>query len=175
MVARRWTGAISVLVLATACGSLGGSGVRVTDRPVPGDGETRSEAVVTRVVDGDTIHVDLDGRDTTIRIIGIDTPEREGPYTHEECFGQEASRYTEEALDGRDIELEFDVERTDRFDRTLAYVWLNDTLFDERILRDGYAVLLTVPPNVRYVDRFTDAQAAARQAGAGLWGACPGG
>jgi micrococcal nuclease len=175
MMARRRAAAISVLVLATACGSLGGSGVRVTDRPVPGSGGPRSGAVVTRIVDGDTIHVDLDGTDTTIRIIGIDTPERDGPYTDEECFGREASRYTEEALDGRHVELEFDVERTDRFDRTLAYVWLDDELFDERILSDGYAVLLTVPPNVAYVDRFTDAQTAARQAGRGLWGACPGG
>ena len=103
---------------------------------------------MTRIVDGDTIHVDLDGRDTTIRIIGIDTPEKDGPYTDEECFGQEATRYTERSLAGRDVELEFDVDRTDRYDRTLAYVWVGNELFDERILEDGYAVLLTVPPNV---------------------------
>jgi micrococcal nuclease len=130
---------------------------------------------VTRIVDGDTIHVDLDGRDTTIRIIGIDTPEKDGPYTDEECFGQEATSYTDRALAGREVELEFDIDRTDRYDRTLAYVWVGNELFDERILEDGYAVLLTVPPNVRYVDRLTQAQRAGREAGAGLWGACPGG
>jgi micrococcal nuclease len=149
--------------------------VRVTDRPAPGAGGPRSEATVTRVLDGDTIHVDLDGTETTIRIIGIDTPEKDGPYTEEECFGREATRYTERALGGRDVELEFDVERTDRYDRTLAYVWLDGGLFDERILREGYAVLLTVPPNVKYVDRLTEAQHDGRYAGAGLWGACPSG
>jgi micrococcal nuclease len=170
----RWVG-IAGLVTVTACGALGVSGERVTDRPVPGAGGPRSEATVTRIVDGDTIHVDLDGRDTTIRIIGIDTPEKDGPYTDEECFGQEATRYTEQALAGQEVELEFDVDRTDRYDRTLAYVWVGNELFDERILADGYAVLLTVPPNVRYVDRLTQAQQAGREAGAGLWGACPGG
>jgi len=174
MRARR-PGLLVVLFLcASACGSsLGGPGVRITDRPAPGAGGPRSEARVTRVVDGDTIHVDLGGSDTTIRIIGIDTPEKDGPYTEEECYGQEASRYTYQALRGRDVELEFDVERTDRYGRTLAYVWVDGGLFDERILRDGYAVLLTVPPNVKYVDRLTDAQRIGRRAGSGLWGACP--
>lgn len=128
---------------------------------------------MTRVVDGDTIHVLLDGRDTTIRIIGIDTPEKDGPYTEEECFGREASEYTTRALGGTRIGLEFDVDRTDRFDRTLAHIWVGDELFAEWILRDGFAVLLTIPPNVQHVDRLTAAQAAARDDGAGLWGSCP--
>ena len=85
------------------------------------------------------------------------------------------SAFSEQALAGRDVELEFDVDRTDRYDRTLAYVWVGNELFDERILADGYAVLLTVPPNVRYVDRLTQAQQVGREVGAGLWGACPGG
>jgi micrococcal nuclease len=130
-------------------------------------------ASVTSVIDGDTIRVSLDGRDTTVRIIGIDTPEKDGPYTEEECFGPQASTYTERAVDGATVGLEFDVDRADRFDRTLAYVWIEGELFDERILRDGYAVLLTVPPNVRYVERLRAAQATARTEGAGLWGACP--
>jgi micrococcal nuclease len=128
---------------------------------------------VTRVVDGDTIHVDLDGVDTTIRLIGIDTPERDGPYTHDECFGRKASAYTERLLAGRAVQLEFDVERTDRYDRTLAYVWLNGRLFDERIIADGYAVVATFPPNLKYVDRFLAAQREARDSGRGLWGTCP--
>jgi micrococcal nuclease len=132
-------------------------------------------ATVTRVVDGDTIHVNLDGVDTTIRLIGIDTPERAGPYTHEECFGREASAYTERALDGREIQLEFDVDRTDRYDRTLAYVWLDGALFDRRIVADGYAVVATFPPNVKYADRFIAAERSARAGGLGLWGSCPAG
>jgi micrococcal nuclease len=67
------------------------------------------------------------------------------------------------------------VERTDRFDRTLAYVWVGGSLFNERLLREGVAVLATFPPNVRYVDRFRAAQQRAREAGVGLWSACPAG
>ncbi|MDH5223185.1 MAG: thermonuclease family protein [Actinomycetota bacterium] len=125
------------------------------------------------MTDGDTIRVDLRGEETSVRLIGIDTPEKDGPYTDEECWGERASRFTADALAGRRVELEFDVERTDRFDRTLAYVWLDDALFNEHILRQGYAVLATFPPNVRYVDRFTAAEQQARDEGAGLWAACP--
>jgi micrococcal nuclease len=164
---------VVALVVVAAC-------ARVTpvDRTgSPGAGMPSSGALtaarVTRVVDGDTIHVDLEGVDTSIRLIGIDTPEKDGPYTHEECFGQEASAYTQEALDGRQVLLEFDVERTDRYDRTLAYVWLDGELFDERIVADGFALVATFPPNVRYVDRFLAAQRRAREAGLGLWGSCP--
>ncbi|HEY5860209.1 MAG TPA: thermonuclease family protein, partial [Actinomycetota bacterium] len=117
----------------------------------------------------------LDGRDITIRIIGIDTPEKDGPYTDEECFGREASDYTSRVLDGARVGVEFDVDRTDRYERTLAHVWVGAELFGERILRDGLAVLLTIPPNVRYVDRYTAAQATARDDGVGLWGSCASG
>ena len=96
---------------------------RAAEVPGPlgsGPGGPRTPVTVTRVVDGDTIQVELDGRDTTIRIIGIDTPEMDGPYTQEECFGREASAYAEQALAGAEVELEFDVDRADRFGRTLA-------------------------------------------------------
>jgi micrococcal nuclease len=159
--------AILTVVLATACTE------GFDDPGGDGDGETRTTVRVVEVVDGDTIRVDLHGEETPVRLIGIDTPEKDGPYTDVECFGEQATRYTAETLDGRDVELEFDVERTDRFDRILAYVWVDGGLFNERILREGYAVLATFPPNVRYVDRFTTAQRRARDEQAGLWGACP--
>ncbi|MGZ5128728.1 MAG: thermonuclease family protein [Actinomycetota bacterium] len=175
MSSRGWIAALAAALLLAACNQ-----VSPVDRSgSPGAGMPPAgmlvAATVTRVVDGDTIHVDLEGVDTTIRLIGIDTPEREGPYTHEECFGREASAYTERALAGREIQLEFDVERTDRYDRTLAYVWLDGRLFDERIVADGFAVVATFPPNVKYVDRFLAAQRAARDGGRGLWGMCPAG
>ena len=166
--------AIAAFVVAAA----GCSEATPVDRSgSPGAGMPASSdltpTTVTRVVDGDTVHVDLEGVDTTIRIIGIDTPEKDGPYTEAECFGQEATGYTERALGGRDVLLEFDVERIDRYDRTLAYVWLDGELFDEQILADGYAVVATFPPNVKYVDRFVEAQRTAREDGRGLWGSCP--
>jgi len=139
-----------------------------------GDDDARIAVRVVEVVDGDTVRVDLNGEERPVRLIGIDTPEKDGPYTDEECFGEQATRYTTEALGGRVVGLEFDVERTDRFDRTLAYVWVDGELFNERILLEGYAVLATFPPNVRYVDRFTTAQRRARDEQTGLWGSCPG-
>ena len=132
----------------------------------------RAQVRVVEVVDGDTIRVDLDGRETAVRLIGIDTPERDGPYTSRECYGEEASRFTLDSLGGRTVELEFDVEHTDRFGRTLAYVWLDGALFNERLVRSGYAVVTTFPPNVRYVERLTAAQRRARDEQRGLWGAC---
>ncbi|HJR98660.1 MAG TPA: thermonuclease family protein [Actinomycetota bacterium] len=158
----------SALSATTACSELG--------HTPPGDaGVGRTSVQVVQVVDGDTIRVDLGGRETPVRLIGIDTPERDGPFTDEECFGGRASRFTADTLGGLRVDLEFDVERTDRFDRTLAYVWVEGSLFNERILREGYAVLATFPPNVRYVQRLRAAQRRARDAGAGLWGVCPAG
>jgi micrococcal nuclease len=151
-----------VVLLALACAG------DVAPPSTPG----RTSVPVVEVTDGDTIRVDLDGRATPVRLIGIDTPERDGPYTSLECYGEDASRFTHDALDGRTVELEFDVERTDRYGRTLAYVWLDGALFNERLVRSGYAVVTTFPPNVRYVERFTAAQRHARGEQRGLWGAC---
>jgi micrococcal nuclease len=155
---------ILVAVLALSCG---------TDPGGSAAGGDRVPARVLEVVDGDTIRVDLDGAVTSIRLIGIDTPETDGPFTDEECFGAEATAFAEAALAGREVELTYDVERTDRFDRTLAYVWVDGTLFNERIVREGYALVATFPPNVRYVDRLTAAQGLAREGQRGLWGGCP--
>lgn len=141
------------------------------EEPAPngGDGAT----VVTRVVDGDTVQVLFDGRELDVRLIGIDTPETVKPGDPVECFGPEASAFTEDRLEGREVRLEFDVERLDPFDRTLAYVWLGDELFNETLVREGYALVTTFPPNVRYVERFHGAQRVAREEGLGLWAACP--
>ncbi len=125
------------------------------------------------MVDGDTVHVDLRGRDVTIRLIGIDTPETVAHEQPVECFGRQASAYAMSRLEGSPVDLEFDVEQTDRFGRTLAYVWIGAELINETLVRRGYAVVTTFPPNVRYVDRFTAAQREARAEDAGLWGACP--
>jgi micrococcal nuclease len=89
-----------------------------------------------------------------------------------ECFGKAASSYTTDALEGRRVTLEFDVERSDQYDRTLAYVWLGRQLFNEEILRAGYAQVATYPPNVRYVERFLAAQRVARAGDKGLWSEC---
>ncbi len=132
----------------------------------------RANALVTRVVDGDTIEVRYRGRTITVRLIGIDTPETVAPGQPVECYGPAASAFTERELEGRRVRLEFDVERIDRYGRTLAYVWRGSELFNETLVRRGYAFVTTYPPNVRYVERFLAAQRAARSHERGVWGAC---
>ena len=134
------------------------------------------EAVVQRVVDGDTIVVSIAGRDERVRLIGVDTPESVDPRKAVQCYGKEASAFTTQLLPpGTVVRLERDVEARDRFDRLLAYVYrVSDGLFvNFELARAGYAQVLTIPPNVAYAEEFRVAAAAARQAGSGLWSACP--
>lgn len=109
----------------------------------------------------------------TIRFIGIDTPETVAPGRPVECYGPEASRFTTRRLTGRRVGLEFDVDRVDPFGRTLAYLWMPDgSLFNETLVRAGFATVATYPPDTRYVDRFEEAQRSAEAADRGLWAAC---
>jgi micrococcal nuclease len=125
--------------------------------------------VVSRVVDGDTIEVSpAVGGIADVRLIGVDTPET---YGGTDPYGEKASAFTTQRLEGRQVALEFDVERIDPYVRVLAYVWLPDgTMFNEVLVREGYAQVATFPPNVKYVARFLAAQREARAEGAGLWG-----
>lgn len=124
------------------------------------------------VVDGDTIVV---AGGTRVRLIGIDTPETKDPRQPVQCFGVEASAHTAALLaTGAPIRLAYDVERFDRFGRTLAYVYRrSDGLFvNAALVADGYASVATFPPNVAHVDEFTELARQAREAGRGLWAAC---
>lgn len=142
-------------------------------RPPSGAGPEKPMATVTRVVDGDTAQVFFRGRDVTVRFIGVDTPETVAPGQPIECFGPKASRFTTRQLMGRRISLEFDVDRVDPFGRTLAYLWMHDgSLFNETLVRRGFATAATYPPDTRYAERFEASQRVARAAGRGLWGAC---
>ena len=132
----------------------------------------RSPARVIRVVDGDTAEIQLEGRTLDVRFIGIDAPESVHPTEPVECFGLEASVFTERRLQGARVGLEFDVERIDPFGRTLAYVWIGSRLFNEDIVRQGYATVTTFPPNVAHLERFVEAERKARRDGLGLWSAC---
>jgi micrococcal nuclease len=124
---------------------------------------------VSRIIDGDTIEL-TDGR--TIRFIGVDTPETKHPSKPVEKYGLEAAEYTKNQLKGEVLYLEYDVQEYDDYDRTLAYVFLADgTFFNAKLLAEGYARLLTVPPNVEYVDLFTKLVKEARENNQGLWAA----
>jgi micrococcal nuclease len=148
------------------------SSVGVTPSPIGAQRTPGEPAVVTRTVDGDTIHVTLHGRDLDVRLIGIDTPETVDPSQPVQCYGEQASMFTHRSLTGKTVRLEFDVERHDRYGRTLAYVWLRGHLFNRRLVAAGYAVVDTFPPNVRYLDVFTATQREAQHHDRGLWSAC---
>ena len=128
--------------------------------------------MVERVVDGDTV-VLADGR--RLRLIGIDTPETVAPGEPVQCFGPEASARTKSLVEGRAVTLEKDVSETDRYDRILRYVYLPDgRMLNEVLVAEGYARAIRYPPDVKYAGRFESAEATARDARLGLWGAgCP--
>jgi micrococcal nuclease len=132
-------------------------------------------AYVTRVIDGDTIEVSLpDGSVEKVRLIGVDTPESVHPDKSRNVpYGDIASAFTKDHLSGKTVGLEFDVQERDKYGRLLAYVYLGDIMFNELLVSEGHASVSTYPPNVKYVERFTAGQLAARNAGLGQWGYTP--
>jgi micrococcal nuclease len=172
---RPFLGIPLVLLLACTTATVTVSGdPRAPVSPSPsGARQGKPLATVTRVVDGDTAHVLFRGRDVTVRFIGVDTPETVAPGRPIECYGPEASQFTTRQLTGRQIRLEFDVDRIDPFGRTLAYLWMGDgSLFNETLVRRGFATVATYPPDTRYLRRFESAQRAAKATERGLWGVC---
>ena len=140
------------------------------------------EAVVERVVDGDTIVVEIEGRtegpgagmalvgeEYRLRLIGIDTPESVKPDTPVECFGNEASAAAKALLEGQEVTLVKDVEEADQYDRLLRYVYLEGEMANARLVANGYASAYTYPPNVRHADLFVQLEREAREADRGLW------
>jgi len=131
------------------------------------------EVPVVRVVDGDTIKVRYRGKLESVRLVGIDTPEI--TRGKNEPFGKPAGAFLEALLADRTVLLEFDVERRDRYGRLLAYVWAQGdgdpapVFVNAQLARWGYAQLLTIPPNVKYVERLRNAVGAAKAARANLW------
>lgn len=127
---------------------------------------------VIKVVDGDTISVDIDGTKETIRLIGINTPETVDPRKPVECFGIEASNKAKELLTGKKIVLENDPTQgeRDKYDRLLRYVWLEDgTFFNKIMINDGYAYEYTYDTPYKYQAEFEQAEIEARLAKRGLW------
>jgi micrococcal nuclease len=137
-------------------------------------------ATVSRNVDGDTLHVrTAAGTAEKVRFIGVNTPEST---IEHEPYGKEASDYTKRRLPvGTRVWLETDVGLRDRYGRLLAYVWLSppangapsevrSKMFNAELLIEGYAQLMTIPPDVKYADTFVPLQSEARAASRGLWG-----
>lgn len=126
-----------------------------------------------KVVDGDTIVVRVGNRNETVRLLGIDTPETVHPDKPVECFGPEASARTKELLPrGTTVRIERDVEARDHFGRLLLYVFVDDQMINESLLREGLARPLAIEPNTAHAARFERVANEARTAGAGLWTSC---
>lgn len=127
---------------------------------------------VKKVVDGDTFWVE-DGSEKglKIRLIGVDAPESRNAFKKKkDPFGEVSKRYLADLIGDKRVRLRYDVSKYDRYGRTLAYAWLEDgTFINARLLQDGIAVVMTVPPNVKYADYFLKLQRKARRAKLGLW------
>jgi micrococcal nuclease len=128
---------------------------------------------VIRIVDGDTIHVLLNGTDERLRYIGMDTPEDVKPGTPVERMSLQAAAENSRLVAGKTVVLEKDVSERDRFGRLLRYVWLHAgdgwTMVGLQLVVEGYAQVATFPPDVRYADLFVAAERVARERHLGLW------
>lgn len=127
---------------------------------------------VTHVVDGDTFDVqDSTGQTTRIRFIGLDAPEsRKTPHEDVQFYGKEAKAYLQQRLKGQLVRLVNDVEPQDKYGRTLAYVYLTDgTFLNAELVEQGYAEIMTIPPNVAHADEFIKLQQQARENKRGMW------
>ena len=145
-------------------------------RPWEGDsadaGPRSAVATIPRVVDGDTVEIEFEGRREDLRLIGVDTPETVKPDSPVECFGPQASNFTHRSLEGRTARIVFGVERHDVYGRLLGYVYLDRRMFNAALVRHGLARTLTIPPNDRFAGLFSRLERSAARAGRGLWGAC---
>lgn len=147
-------------------------GVGATSTPAANTIEERREPYVTRVVDGDTLEIMLDGTLQKVRLVGIDTPESVDPRRPVQCFGKEATEHIKTLVEGKSVRLEIDPEgdTVDTYGRLLRYVFIGDESesINARMIRDGYAYAYTKYPfseRVSYLKIQTEARAAAR----GLW------
>ncbi|WP_171058110.1 thermonuclease family protein [Modestobacter altitudinis] len=126
-------------------------------------------ATVTKVVDGDTIDVDYDGKTHRVRLLNVNAPESVDPNRSVECMGPEASEFLASQLPvGTDVRLEWDEEKYDRYGRELAAVFLGEKFIDAEIARAGFGVAMAVEPNTKYLSRVQSAQVEAEIAGRGL-------
>lgn len=127
--------------------------------------ETSSEKVI-RVIDGDSI-VLSNGEE--VRYIGINTPEIE----NNECFATISAKINSDLVLGKDIKLTKDTSETDNYGRLLRYVYLGDTFINDYLLKNGYAKVMLVSPDVKFEKEFGESENYAKENSLGLWGNCP--
>lgn len=123
----------------------------------------------TRVVDGDTIVVSIEGKQEKVRLIGVDTPETVHPSKPVEYFGREASDFTKRTVERQKVRLEYDWQKRDKYGRLLGYVYLEDgTFLNAEIIKQGYGFAYTKYP-FKFLDEFRQYEREARENKKGLW------
>jgi micrococcal nuclease len=155
---------IIALVLALLGAYLGRDYLPVSTAPAA----TADEVLVERVVDGDTLVIAGGDR---VRLIGVDTPETKHPNKPPEPFGSDACEFTRQMVEGKRVQIEHDPgERTDRYGRTLGYVYVDGRMLNEQLLLEGLARALTnYPFSAAMKDRFRAAEATAKAQRRGIW------
>lgn len=134
----------------------------------------KDRGTVVRVVDGDTYILDIDGTEERIRLIGVDTPEVKAPASYYKENTKEGATVSEIVKDrikqGDTLYIEYDTSKTDKYGRTLAYLYFpNGVMVQEWLLSQGYANVATYPPNTKYADHFTELAHRAAEKKVGLW------
>ena len=127
--------------------------------------------LIKEVIDGDTYKIDYEGKEQKVRLIGVDTPESVHPdKTKNTEYGKQAANYVKKLIENQYVSLEFDVSKTDKYGRLLAYVYLeNGEMLNAKLVKEGYAQVATYAPNVKYVDTFKSMQQEARKNKRGFW------
>lgn len=132
----------------------------------------REIVTFSKCVDGDTIKVLVDGEEKTVRFLAVDTPESVHPTKGVEFYGKEASDYTCTMItNAKKIELEYDEnsDKEDKYDRLLAWVWVDDTLLQDELIKNGYAEVAYLYDDYKYTDILKDHQSIAEEAKIGIW------
>jgi micrococcal nuclease len=127
------------------------------------------DAKVTRVIDGDTIEVLMNGKIEDIRMLLLDTPETKHPSKPVEPFGPEASKFAKETLEGKTVGIEVGLEERDNYGRVLAYVWIGSKTYQEMVLEKGLGVTAYLYNDLRMLEQFHKAQNIARNKKIGVW------
>lgn len=169
---RRWAGLALLLSAALLVFMRPAEDLSPAPGPVTAPRTGPVVALVTRVIDGDTIEAVVGGRREDVRYIGVDTPETVAPGEPVDCFGPQASAFNHRLVEGRRVELRLGVERRDDYGRLLAYVRLGRVLVNAELVRRGFARTLTISPNDAKAPLLRRLERRAGRLGRGLWGRC---
>jgi micrococcal nuclease len=123
-------------------------------------------ARVVFVYDGDTVRLDNGQR---VRYLGIDTPEMNYRNPPAERFAKDAKEFNKVLVANKRVRLEFDAEKKDKYDRLLAYVYVDDIFINARLVEEGYAKVYIIPPNIKYADELLSLEQKAKQKKKGIW------